>query len=213
MSSKHTRSEETKKNILKAAGKLFMTHGYESVTIRQIAKEAGCSHTAIYLYYKDKESLLHQLAMPLLQQLSEKMNSITHSNEVDDWAKLKGMCSSFITFCLQHKSMYSTFMTANATRVDEKDPKLQIHNVRIELFQLLRQMLQNALRLSDEKKSLSFARALFYNLHGIISTYIENKEPLEDLTARLSSTFDLSVEAMLLGFREIMKQGVENDEG
>ncbi|WP_170834333.1 TetR/AcrR family transcriptional regulator [Fictibacillus solisalsi] len=212
MKSKQERSEETKKNILNAAKKLFMTYGYESVTIRQIAKEAGCSHTAIYLYYKDKESLLHHLVMPLLQLLSQQMKNIIQLNEMDDWTKLKRLCSSFITFCLHHKSMYSTFMTASASRVDEEDPRLQINNVRIEIFQLLMQTLENALGLSDPRQSLAFARVLFYNLHGVISTYIDNKEPLEDLTERLSSTFDLSVEAMLLGLREIKKQGGKKDE-
>ncbi len=64
---KELRSEETKRMILKAAGKLFSEKGYDAVTMREIAKEAGCSHTTIYLYFKDKETLLHQLSMPTLQ--------------------------------------------------------------------------------------------------------------------------------------------------
>ena len=66
-SKKELRSEETKRMILKAAGKLFSEKGYDAVTMREIAKEAGCSHTTIYLYFNDKETLLHQLSMPTLK--------------------------------------------------------------------------------------------------------------------------------------------------
>lgn len=65
MSSKQEqRSEETKRSILAAAGLLFASRGYDSVTMREIAKEAGCSHTTIYIYFKDKEALLQQLSLP-----------------------------------------------------------------------------------------------------------------------------------------------------
>jgi AcrR family transcriptional regulator len=63
------RSEETKNSIITAAQKLFAEQGYDTVTMREIAKEAGCSHTTIYIYFKDKVALLNQLAMPSLLEL------------------------------------------------------------------------------------------------------------------------------------------------
>ncbi len=51
-------TEEMKAAVRAAAASLFTEKGYHSVTMREIAKEAGCSHTAIYLYFKDKEDLL-----------------------------------------------------------------------------------------------------------------------------------------------------------
>ncbi|WP_322114352.1 TetR/AcrR family transcriptional regulator [Fictibacillus sp. KU28468] len=206
------RSEETKKNILEAAGRLFGKRGYEVVTIREIAKEAGCSHTAIYLYYKDKESLLHHLAMPLLQELKLQLEDISHRQDAGGSAKLKSICRTFIEFCLLHQSMYTTFITASSSRVDEQNPKLQINKVRIELFQLLMSVLKDVLGISDNEQSLAFARILFYNLHGIISTYLNHKEPLQELLVRLSPTFEQSVEALFLGFHEIIKKGANNHE-
>ncbi|MGZ4164968.1 MAG: TetR/AcrR family transcriptional regulator, partial [Tumebacillaceae bacterium] len=51
-SKKELKSEETKRAIVSAAGQLFADRGYEAVTMREIAKAAGCSHTTIYIYYK-----------------------------------------------------------------------------------------------------------------------------------------------------------------
>jgi hypothetical protein len=63
------RAEETKKAILSEAGKLFAEQGFHAVTMREIAKKAGCSHTTIYIYFTDKETLLYQLSMPPLKEL------------------------------------------------------------------------------------------------------------------------------------------------
>jgi AcrR family transcriptional regulator len=63
------RAEETKKAILSVAGKLFAEQGFHAVTMREIAKKAGCSHTTIYIYFTDKETLLYQLSMPPLKEL------------------------------------------------------------------------------------------------------------------------------------------------
>ena len=49
------RSKETRDAILTAASKLFSKKGYHDVTMRQIAVEAACSHTAIYQYFASKE--------------------------------------------------------------------------------------------------------------------------------------------------------------
>jgi len=70
------RSEETKTSILSAAGTLFASRGYDAVTMREIAKAAGCSHTTIYIYFKDKEALLLQLSMPPLKTLMLQMDKL-----------------------------------------------------------------------------------------------------------------------------------------
>jgi AcrR family transcriptional regulator len=48
--------------ILDAARALFVTKGIEAVTMREIAKKIGYSPTTIYLYFKDKETLIHEYA-------------------------------------------------------------------------------------------------------------------------------------------------------
>ena len=76
MSKQEQRSENTRKSIVAAAGKLFSSMGYNAVTMREIAKEAGCSHTTIYIYFKDKEALLHQLSKSPLLTLVQQMEAL-----------------------------------------------------------------------------------------------------------------------------------------
>lgn len=205
-------SEETIKMILKVAGKLFSVKGYDSVTMREIAKEAGCSHTTIYLYFKDKETLLQQLSMPFLQELHQQLTQIAHMNELTSLDKLKRLSYEYIHFCLKNRNMYAVLINAKSSRVDEEEPELEMNQLRIEMFGILMQVIQECLPTSKKEQLLAFTRIFYYNINGIFCTYSYLHEPIEDLFARLTPTFDLAVETLILGFQEKLKRGDEKDE-
>ncbi|GIN84553.1 hypothetical protein J6TS2_09390 [Heyndrickxia sporothermodurans] len=207
---KEMRSEETKRMILSAAKELFSNQGFDSVTMRQIAKKAGCSHTTIYIYFKDKEALLHQLSMPRLLELYQQLVQISEKTTLSSIERLKKISSEFIRFSLLNQNMYFVFINAKSTRVDEDDPELEINKLRIKLFEMIKQMLQECLNIEDEKQLLSFSRIFFYHLNGIINTYSYLHEPVEVLMERLIETFDESVEILILGFKGKLIKGDEN---
>ncbi|MFZ5822919.1 MAG: TetR/AcrR family transcriptional regulator [Bacillota bacterium] len=202
------RSEETRRAILKAAGELFAQRGFDAVTMREIARAAGCSHTTIYIYFKDKEALLHQLSMEPLQMLQTTMEVVLEDPALSPDERLKRVCLVFIRFCLASRNMYAIFFMTKATRVDEEDPALEINRLRNHLFGLLRRAVWEAVQLppSDERV-LAYARILFYNLHGIIGTYTQSEEPLEDVMGRLAPTFELAIEVMLVGMKQHVSVG------
>ena len=47
-------AKDTRSRIIRAAEEIFRKEPYQKVGIRQIAQAAGCSHTAIYQYFKRK---------------------------------------------------------------------------------------------------------------------------------------------------------------
>ncbi|RDW15891.1 TetR/AcrR family transcriptional regulator [Oceanobacillus chungangensis] len=203
------RAEETKKAILSAAGKLFANKGYDAVSMREIAKQAKCSHTTIYIYFKDKESLLHQLSMPSLTKLKQTMNKIAEANSLPPEEKLKEISNQFIQFCLHNKNLYTIFINAKSARVDEQKPELEINQIRLEIFSIMKNLLGECLSLPNNDYLLAYSRIFFYNLYGILSTYSYQHEPTEVLFERLIPTFELSVEILISGFRANLKLGVE----
>ncbi|MGG3641557.1 TetR/AcrR family transcriptional regulator [Bacillus gobiensis] len=203
------RSDETKNNILTAAKELFADRGYDTVTMRQIAKKAGCSHTTIYIYFKDKEALLHQLSMPSLLKLQKQMEQIAQHDALTPEDRLKQISHKFIHFCLQNKNMYTIIIAAQSTKIDEKDPKLEINKLRNNMFALLMRVIQDCLSLPKNEQLLTFTRIFFYNLHGTVSTYTYSNESVEELMNRLSSTFDEAVDVLLFGFKEKINQGAD----
>jgi len=204
------RAEATKKRIIAAASELFAHRGYDLVTMREIAKHAGCSHTTIYIYFADKEALLYELAMPHLLQLQTKLH---HIMELDTTPlhRLKTICREKIEFCLVNRTMFTIFFGANSSRVDEESPELEINQLRISLFNLLKQAIQNYLLIEQQdERLLAFSRICYYTLHGIVGTYTYSSESAEQLMERLTPTFDLTFESLLIGFRYQLDQGGNN---
>ena len=202
---KELRSEETKKTILNAAGKLFSKKGYDAVTMREIAKEAGCSHTTIYLYFKDKEQLLYQLSMPTLNALHQQFRQIVSMNTLTGEDKLKEVSREYILFGLNNRNMYDIFINAKSSRVDEDEPALEINKLRVEMFGLFMQVIGECLSLEKSDQLLAFTRIFFYNLNGILGTYSYLHETVEELMERLTPTFELAVEILIVGCREKLK--------
>lgn len=63
------------RRILEAAIRVINQEGYENLTIRKVAKESGCSNTAIYMRFEDKDALGSAVASlqakPLLLLMEE----------------------------------------------------------------------------------------------------------------------------------------------
>ncbi|MAM63260.1 TetR/AcrR family transcriptional regulator [Maritimibacter sp. UBA3975] len=53
--------ELTRGKLLEAARKLFRDYGYEDVSVTEIGKEAGVSHTLINAYFHGKAGLLYEI--------------------------------------------------------------------------------------------------------------------------------------------------------
>lgn len=199
VSKQSLRSEETRKAIVEAAGKLFSRRGYDSVTMREIAKEAGCSHTTIYIYFKDKEALLHQLSMGPLSELQQQFIQI-RKTDMSPKDKLTRMSLQFIEFCLINRNIQTVIFTVKSVRVDDKVPELEINQVRNALFGSLIGILGECLPDgTSEDRILMYSRIYFFSLHGIVATYTHSEESVNQLMERLTATFQEMVEVLLIG--------------
>src|SRR6516225_8845221 len=55
--------------ILAAAERIFVAHGYEAATIRKIADEVGVSSTALYMHFRDKDQILLEICSGAMEEL------------------------------------------------------------------------------------------------------------------------------------------------
>ncbi len=206
VSRKEQHAAKTRKDILTAAQRLFAEKGYETVTIRELAKLAGCSHTTIYIYFKDKEALLHELSMPPLTVLKHQLETILNDGNTAPEERLKGVSLAFIRFSLEQRNLYPIFFEAKSIRIDEQQPELEVNKIRIALFNLLQQALQQSLEdtRQDKERLLASSRIYFYMLYGIAATYKHSEETPEQLLNRLTPTFEEAIHVLLHGFKKEM---------
>jgi AcrR family transcriptional regulator len=55
------KDDEKQKNIKEAVIKLILQEGFHGTSISKIAKEAGVSPATVYIYYENKEDMLHEI--------------------------------------------------------------------------------------------------------------------------------------------------------
>ena len=74
-------ANDTRQRIIEAAKVLFQKKSYSSVGVREIAKQAGCSHTAIYLYFKNKDEILYEVTQASLEELYKTLKKIMEDGQ------------------------------------------------------------------------------------------------------------------------------------
>lgn len=177
--------------------------------MREIAKAAGCSHTTIYIYFKDKDALLHELAMSPLQSLQREFAGIMQDPAFAPAVKLRRLSDAYVAFGVTHRTMYGLLFTARPNRVDEAEPVLEVQRQRVRLFDFIREAVAACLppeRAKDSEFVLALARTHFFMLHGIITSYTHSDESAEQLRGRLRETFALAVDVLLAGYAAIVKE-------
>jgi len=104
--------EDLKALILKGAKKLFVEKGVEQTTIRSIANAIDYSVGTVYVYFKDKNAILHALHTQGFTQLSGDF--IVLYNVQDPMERLKAMGKVYIQFAVANPDMYDLMFSLKA---------------------------------------------------------------------------------------------------
>ena len=77
------KSVDTRKRILDAAERLFMAHGYEGTSMRQITGEASVNLAAANYHFGSKESLMQEVFRRRLDWLNEERMLVLNQMEAE----------------------------------------------------------------------------------------------------------------------------------
>lgn len=102
---KNVEQELTREFIMDAARELFAKKGYQHVSMRQIARELGYSHGAIYYHFKNKAELFFALVEDHFYMLNETLAEIM-KRDLEDREKLKQIFIGYIKFGLTYQNHY-----------------------------------------------------------------------------------------------------------
>lgn len=113
-------TDESKKNIVNAAKKLFATEGYAGVSMRKIAVLAECSPAFLYKLFPSKRHLLLNLWEETFAQLFVEMMECYQS--VDAGERIRTLCLAYVDFWLAHPDDYrSIFLIEDRPQHDDED--------------------------------------------------------------------------------------------
>ncbi len=103
---KEREREERKLIIQKTAIELFLSNGFENVTIRKIAEKIEYSPATIYLYFKDKADILMALHREGFKILSDYQKKAFEGDDTI-FEKIKKMGMMYVGFAMENPEYYN----------------------------------------------------------------------------------------------------------
>ncbi|AXJ01646.1 transcriptional regulator, TetR family [Cyclonatronum proteinivorum] len=96
-----------RKNILKVSRSMLLQEGFDRMSMRKIAASVGFSATSIYLYFKNKDDLLHALIEEGFDLLHEALssNAVVQANN-NPFEVLEALCREFVKFGMENPEYY-----------------------------------------------------------------------------------------------------------
>lgn len=163
---KERHKEELKKDILMAAKQLFMEKGYEATSIRNIAEKIEYSPATVYLYYRDKDEIMHALHSEGFKMLVSHFAPV--ATIADPFERLKALGHAYIRFCLENSEMYNLLFVMHdpmdhvAHCKEEWDEGEQAFDV---LFKTVKDCQQHGYLAGLEPYGISFM--IWSTMHGL----------------------------------------------
>ena len=164
--------ENLRQEIMDAAREMFVAEGYSSVSMRKIANKIGYSPTTIYLYFKDKNDLLHQICEQTFARLAQNIQAI-HRLSDSPLEKLRSGLREYIHFGLKHPSQYEiVFITPLSISVekefDETNGRIAFDTMRTVVAECIS---ANLLKHNDIEL---ISQTLWAGIHGVTSLLIQH---------------------------------------
>ena len=172
-----------------AARELFVAEGYASVSMRKIADKIGYSPTTIYLYFRDKSDLLHQICEQTFAHLAQNIKSIQRLSD-NPLEKLRSGLREYVHFGLKHPSQYEiVFITPLPNKAesefDESNGRVAFDTMRGVIAECVA---ANLLRTNDVEL---VSQTLWAGIHGVTSILIKHEHfPFVERNQLIDSVID-----------------------
>ncbi|MDQ7039505.1 MAG: TetR/AcrR family transcriptional regulator [Rhodothermus sp.] len=111
-----------RRRILDAARHLLVAEGYHSLSMRKIARAIGCSPTAIYLYFQNKDALVHTLIDEGFGLLYEELRdeAVRHDDPV---TRLEALWRRYVSFGRCNPEYYEIMFMLHPERMERYPPE------------------------------------------------------------------------------------------
>lgn len=172
---KQREKKEMRERILESARKIFLEKGYENTTIRNIAIDIEYSTGVIYLHFKDKGEVFHELLKEGFRLLEKQLQFLEKIEEPFD--RLKESGRTFINFAKNNKEYYKLmFLTDESSPNPLPQKDFQIVKDTTEKLLALVIECQKSGRFKDMNAEY-FLFMFLASIHGICTVFYKVQTP------------------------------------
>lgn len=182
--------------ILEISRSMLFKDGYKSLSMRKIAKKAGVSATSIYLYFENKDHLLHTLIEESVEDLSRYIEekALPVGNSID---RFKAIIRGYVEFGLNFPEKYEIIYKVKSDSM-ARYPKEKFRKAR-RAYELLVKTIEESVETGqmDVEKPLIAAYSIWAQLHGVVSVISNGR-----LDSRINKEqfIEYSIEHVIQGF-------------
>ncbi|MCX6128998.1 MAG: TetR/AcrR family transcriptional regulator [Proteobacteria bacterium] len=145
--------------------------GVDALSLREIARRLGVTHAAIYRHYRDKQSLLIEIARSGFEQLAFVMQTAATATAVSEEQRLRRAFLAYLSFA---KEQSACFRLMYGPELSEREAFPTLSAAVDHCFQVLSSLLQHAQERGEITRSSIdlLAATAFSFAHGLATLEI-----------------------------------------
>jgi len=195
--------EEVRTRILDAARELFLTEGYESVTMRRVADRIEYSPTAIYFHFRDKDALIRELCDTDFRALAQQFSAIAEIADPVEQLRRTGL--AYFDFATNYPNHYRLMFMTPHPPMDPESMSIAQGDPQEDAYAFLRNVVTACIAAGLVREELANAemmsQTMWAGVHGVVSLQIaKSNDPWVDwrpLRARVETMIDVLLRGML----------------
>ncbi|MBL6720928.1 MAG: TetR/AcrR family transcriptional regulator [Planctomycetes bacterium] len=162
---------DLKPRILAEARRLLVTEGHGALSTRRIAREVGCTAPSIYLYFANKDALVHALVDEGFQLLRAHLEAAHAEAAARPGRSVEALCQAYADFALANPEYYEVMFHLGPAELS-RYPKERYRVQRAVLDLIGRAALGPG---AGPERTLRTATLIWSSLHGAISLHLAHR--------------------------------------
>lgn len=191
---------DLRRHILDNARHLLVQGGYQDLSMRKIASAIGYSATSIYLYFDNKDALLHALIHEGMMRLCEELQEAAARHPDAPVPRLRALCRCFVDFGLDNPEYYEIMFQLHPERMERYPPeKYRQARQNLELFARALTDGEREGRLAVDDARVA-ASTVWASLHGTVSLLLAERV---DVRIDRETFINTAIERTIRGFQRM----------
>lgn len=185
--------------ILAAAKRLFLEEGFEHATMRRIAAKVGVSGAALYVYFPDKESILHAIAE---ETFGELLATLEASQRVDlpPLERMRTGLLAYVGFGRARPDEYRLTFLSKIMARPGPGPACSDIEAADRSFAILEQGVAELMEAGvfERRPTVLVAEALWAAVHGVTAILLDHADHLDsDPDALAAAVIDIALRGLV----------------